>query len=66
MKPLNPLANIVAISGLVAAMSFAPGRALAIGRLGNGPILSTLDGYGNGTATDERSGIGYRTQILQI
>jgi hypothetical protein len=58
MKSQNHLATIAAISGLIVAMSFAPRRALATGRLGNGPNLSTLDGYANGTATDERSGIG--------
>jgi hypothetical protein len=58
MKSQNHLATIAAISALIVSMSFAPGPALAIGRLGNGPNLSTLDGYANGTATDERSGIG--------
>jgi hypothetical protein len=37
----------------------APGAAHAAGgRLGNGPNYGTLDGYGNGTATDDKSGLG--------
>lgn len=58
MKRLNFLAGLVAATGLVCWMAVAPGSAWAAGRLGNGPNLFALDGFGNGTATDDKSGIG--------
>ncbi len=58
MKRLNFLAGLVAVGGLVLAVAIAPGSARAGARLGNGPNLGTLDGYGNGTATDDKSGVG--------
>jgi hypothetical protein len=59
MRRFNFLAGVVAVGGLVVmAMTVAPGRAIAASHLGNGPNYSTLDGYGNGTATDDKSGVG--------
>jgi hypothetical protein len=40
------------------AIAIAPSTARARARLGNGPNYGTLDGYGNGTATDDKSGVG--------
>jgi len=58
MKRFNFIAGIVAIGGLVMAMAGTPERAIAASHLGNGPNYSTLDGFGNGTATDDKSGVG--------
>lgn len=58
MRHFNFLAGLVAVGGLVIAMAGAPGHAIAAGHLGNGPNYATLDGYGNGTATDDKSGVG--------
>jgi len=59
MRRFNFLAGMVAVGGLVViAMTIAPQGALAAGHLGNGPNYGTLDGYGNGTASDDKSGVG--------
>jgi hypothetical protein len=59
MKRFNFLAGLVAAGGLALAIAVAPVTAQAAGRrLGNGPNYGTLDGYGNGTATDDKSGVG--------
>ena len=58
MRRLNLLARMIAVDGLVMAMTVAPGRAMAGGRLGSGPYLGTLHGYGNGIATDDKSSLG--------
>src|SRR5579863_37582 len=58
MKRLDFLTSLVAAGGLVLAVAVAPGSSWAGTRLGNGPNYSTLDGYGNGTATDDKSGVG--------
>ena len=64
MRRFNFLVGMVVVSGLVAmAMTLAPGSAMAGRRLGNGPNYGTLDGYSNGTATDERSGVGCQDPI---
>ncbi len=55
MKRLNFVVGLLAVGMMLAV---APGNANARGRLGDGPWLNTLDGFGNGTATDERSGVG--------
>jgi hypothetical protein len=57
MRRFNFLVGMVAVGGLVMVMACAPGRAIAAGHLGNGPNYGTLDGYGNGTATDDKSGV---------
>jgi hypothetical protein len=59
MRRFSFLAGMVAVGGLIVmAMTVAPQSAMAGGRLGNGPNYGTLDGYGNGTATDDKSGVG--------
>jgi hypothetical protein len=55
MKRLNFLVGIAAVGMMLA---IAPSNAHARRRLGNGPNLTTLDGYGNGTATDDKNGVG--------
>ncbi len=59
MKRFNFLAGLVAAGGLMLAVAVAPGTAQAKPHLGNGPLYGApLNGFGNGTATDERSGVG--------
>jgi len=60
MKRFNFLAGLVAAGGLVLAVAVAPVTARAAGRrLGNGPFYGApLDGFGNGTATDDKTGVG--------
>jgi hypothetical protein len=56
MGRLNFVAGIVAIGGVVVALAVAPGRAFAKPK-----VTGSLVGYsniGNGTATDEKSGVG--------
>ena len=59
MKRINFLAGLVAAGGLMFAVTVAPGTAQAKAHLGNGPLYGApLDGFANGTATDDKSGVG--------
>lgn len=58
MRRLNFLAGMVAAGALVAGVAMTPASAFARPHLGNGPNYSVLDGFGNGNATDDKSGVG--------